>query len=341
MFPRLSIIISTYNSEAFLRGRLENLIAQTMFPQMEVIVVNSGSRQNEELIVKDFQNRYPNIVYLSTPERETIYKAWNRGIAIARGTYIANANTDDRTRVDGMEVFAATLDRNPDAAMVYSDQYVTSVAGSGFENDKRKERLVRYPFSRLRLLAGYFLGSQQMWRASLHHVDGIWFDEHFEVSGDYDFACRVAERYNVVLVKDVLGMYYLSASRSNKQYQNEEQFLSEDSGVRRKYVHRYLASISEKEFEDLYRRMNLWMCVPRYAYTVLHRTINVIDRRKQILNRIFWCWLGSYMEEKLGNIERAKMLCRKYSKIPSAAILRARYRELTNTDIRALDKCNN
>ena len=60
----LPAIVSTYNSERFIRGCLEDLEAQTIADRLEIIVVNSGSEQNEEAIVKEFQKKYSNIKYI-------------------------------------------------------------------------------------------------------------------------------------------------------------------------------------------------------------------------------------------------------------------------------------
>ncbi len=57
----VSAIVSTYNSEKFLTGCLEDLERQTIADKLEIIVVNSGSQQNEETIVKEFQQKYDNI----------------------------------------------------------------------------------------------------------------------------------------------------------------------------------------------------------------------------------------------------------------------------------------
>ena len=64
----------------------------------------------------------PNIKYIRTEERETVYKAWNRGIKAASGQYIANANTDDQYRLDALEKMARALDENPDKVLVYANQ---------------------------------------------------------------------------------------------------------------------------------------------------------------------------------------------------------------------------
>ena len=105
----VSAIVSTYNSEKHIRGCLEDLENQTIADRLEIVVVNSGSQQNEEAIVKEFQKKYNNIKYIKTERRETIYKAWNRAIKAASGEYITNANTDDRRRQDALEIMAKAL----------------------------------------------------------------------------------------------------------------------------------------------------------------------------------------------------------------------------------------
>ena len=78
----VSAIISTYNSEKFIRGKIEDLLAQTIIDKLEIIIVNSGSQQNEDEIIREYLDKYHNIKYIKTKARETISKAWNRGIKI-------------------------------------------------------------------------------------------------------------------------------------------------------------------------------------------------------------------------------------------------------------------
>ena len=53
----VSAIVSTYNSERFIRGCLEDLENQTIADRLEIVVVNSGSEQNEDRIIKEFQKK--------------------------------------------------------------------------------------------------------------------------------------------------------------------------------------------------------------------------------------------------------------------------------------------
>ncbi len=133
---KVSAIVSTYNSENFIRGCLEDLINQTFYRKglLEIIVIDSGSQENEQAIVQEFQALYAHIFYERT-ERETLYAAWNRGIKLARGKYITNANTDDRHRADALEVLADTLDNNPDIGLAYGDCLITENQNETFEKN--------------------------------------------------------------------------------------------------------------------------------------------------------------------------------------------------------------
>lgn len=72
----VTVLVSTYESEEFMCGCLEDLVQQTLFKKgaVEVLVIDSGSPQTERAIVERFQKQYPNIVYVRT-EREPLYTA--------------------------------------------------------------------------------------------------------------------------------------------------------------------------------------------------------------------------------------------------------------------------
>jgi len=87
---KVSVIVSTYKSAEFIWGCLEDLVTQTLYEkgEVEIIIIDSASPENEGEIIQEFQENYPNIIYQRTQERETLYCAWNRAIKLARGLYL-------------------------------------------------------------------------------------------------------------------------------------------------------------------------------------------------------------------------------------------------------------
>jgi len=243
----VTAIVSTYNSQRFIRGCLDDLESQTIAGQLEIIVVNTASEQNEETIVKEFQSKYSNIVYIVTDKREPLYSAWNRAVKVASGQFLTNANTDDRHRKDALEVMANTLLANPDVALVYGDQIVTDTADPTFENHHAVETAKRPEFSRQRLLFGCCVGSQPMWRKSLHGEFG-GFDETLTCAADWDFWLNVASKYTFKHVPEFLGLYYRNEDgieHGQKIHSFYERYL-----VGRRYGNPYISVIQPYQAPD-------------------------------------------------------------------------------------------
>ncbi|MGA1826491.1 MAG: glycosyltransferase, partial [bacterium] len=208
----ISAIVSTYNAEGFIRGCIEDLEEQTIADRLEIIIINSGSEQNEEAIVKELQQRYKNIVYIKTKERENLYTAWNRGIKAARGKYITNANTDDRHAKDAFKRMTDILEENPTIALVYAGLHITKTENETFDNCTKIGSYNWYDWDRNILLdKGCFIGPQPIWRKKVHDLYG-YFDESFIVSGDYEFWLRISQTADFYYLKMPLGLYLQSPS---------------------------------------------------------------------------------------------------------------------------------
>jgi glycosyltransferase involved in cell wall biosynthesis len=86
-----SIIIPTYNRERIVNRAITSILSQT-YPNYEIIVVDDGSTDNTEIIVKSTKN--PNVKYFKT-ENLGVAHARNYGIKQAEGEYIGFLDSDD------------------------------------------------------------------------------------------------------------------------------------------------------------------------------------------------------------------------------------------------------
>jgi len=308
----VSVIISTYNSESFIERKILDLLQQTIVDQIEIIIINSGSEQNEENIVKKYCEMYSNIRYIKTNNRETIYRAWNRGIRIAKGKYITNANTDDILRNNALEILSNKLDSDIKIGLVYGDQYVAHSTEKSFKDARSLKRVYKLDYSPFRLLWRNIVGSQPMWRASIHFDDNIWFDEKFEVSGDSEFEFRVSQKYKLQRVPDVLGIYYKSLNDENKEFQDWELTKSESLFVKEKSARCYIAGLDVNGFERLKWKISFNLLLPRIVYSSFRIIIEKFIPYKQIPPKIFWYWFGSLYYEYKGNLQKAHRCCEKY-----------------------------
>jgi glycosyltransferase involved in cell wall biosynthesis len=229
MSSTVSAIISAYNAERFLAGRLDDLMAQSLFTQgrLQVIICNAGSTDGTGRIIREYMQRIPLTVITSL--RDCIYTSWNRCIGMATGDYITNANCDDRLRPDALEVLANALDEGAGyAGLVYADAYVTDTSNAAWDGEYNickkppytSGKLAWPDFDPLLLTKLCFTGNCPMWSRSLHKQYGM-FDETFLLAGDYEWSLRlVANGVTFEHIPETLGLFYNDGAGINNPEQS-------------------------------------------------------------------------------------------------------------------------
>ena len=100
--PKVSVIVPVYNVEKYIEKCLNTLVNQTL-KEIEIIIVNDGSKDNSKEIIKKFIGMYPEkIVYLEK-ENGGLSDARNFGIPYAKGEYIAFLESDDYVELNMYE----------------------------------------------------------------------------------------------------------------------------------------------------------------------------------------------------------------------------------------------
>ncbi len=98
---KVSIIVPVYNVELYLDKCLNSLVNQTL-KEIEIIVVNDGSKDNSQAIIDKYANKYNNIKALRK-ENGGLSDARNYGIKYASGEYIGYVDSDDYVTLDMYE----------------------------------------------------------------------------------------------------------------------------------------------------------------------------------------------------------------------------------------------
>jgi len=114
--PAVSVIIPTYRHQAHILDTLESVHAQT-FSDYEVIVVNDGSPDDTHEVLRPLVE-VGKIRYMEQ-ENAGQAAARNRGIAEARGEFIALLDDDDLWPADKLEWQVPALQQHPEAVLVY------------------------------------------------------------------------------------------------------------------------------------------------------------------------------------------------------------------------------
>src|SRR5574344_1213565 len=92
----LTIIIPTYNMEKYLRRCLDSLIIdEEGMKQLEVLVINDGSKDSSSQIAHEYQDKYPDMFRVIDKENGGHGSCCNVGLREAKGKYIRFLDSDD------------------------------------------------------------------------------------------------------------------------------------------------------------------------------------------------------------------------------------------------------
>jgi glycosyltransferase involved in cell wall biosynthesis len=206
---KVTIIVSTYKSEAFIPACLEDLVGQSIASELEIIVIDAASPENEGGIVREYQKSYKNINYFRTKERIGIYEAWNMGVKLAQGKYITPFSTNDSINPRAYEKMSNFLDLNEDVDLVFGDSYLTKTPHRKFTSFQNEEAraVFRSEYNFEYNLLYCTIGPHPMWRKSLHERIGF-FDESYERVSDQEFFMRVGRKYKIKHLPFITGVYW-------------------------------------------------------------------------------------------------------------------------------------
>lgn len=91
---KISIIIPVYNTEKYLRKCFDSVINQS-YQNIEMVIINDGSKDNSEKIINEYKDKYPEIVSYYSKENTGVADTRNFGIEKAKGDYIMFLDSDD------------------------------------------------------------------------------------------------------------------------------------------------------------------------------------------------------------------------------------------------------
>lgn len=199
-WPKISIVVPTFNAEAALRRCLVSLQAQH-YPNLEVILADGDSKDGTLRIASEFGN----LVSVVISERDKGQAdALNKGFARATGEILGWLCADDELKPGALLVAALCFLDNPATDWVVGACLRVFPDGSTWANHP--------PATTARRL-GYHNHVDQpasFWRARLHRRAGL-IATHFHFAFDWEWWNRLARAGGVPLVvPDILAVYHFS-----------------------------------------------------------------------------------------------------------------------------------
>lgn len=212
MQPKISVLMSVYNSAQYLREAIQSILDQTLH-DFEFLIINDSSTDESRNIILSFSDT--RIKLIDNLENNGLSKSLNKGIEIAKAKYIARMDSDDISLPDRLLKQYLFMENNTHisvcgswAKIIGADNYVLNYPSN---NDEIKAYL---------LFNNPIIHPGTMFRKELFIKNNFWYDESISYSQDYELWQRASAKMNFANIPEVLLLYRLSPkSVEKKKYQ--------------------------------------------------------------------------------------------------------------------------
>lgn len=177
--PLITVITVTFNAAKTLEQTILSVINQC-YPNVEFIIVDGGSKDETLDILRKFEHAID--YWVSEPDKG-IFDAWNKGVSLGSGDWIAFLGADDVYLDGALDAYAAVISKNSGTTLDYISSRVNLTKGG---------KIVRV------------IGGCWNWRAfskymNVAHVGSLHRASLFEQWSGFDPAYRICGDYELLL----------------------------------------------------------------------------------------------------------------------------------------------
>lgn len=217
--PLISVIISVYNEEKYLRDSLNSIFNQTL-NDYELIIVDDCSTDKTVEIIRSFED--PRVKLIRNETNTGLTRNLNKALKICRGEFIARMDGDDICMPDRFRKQVDYMRQHP-------EYMLTGCQTRTFGEQNMIWRLKDNPekLKIMMLIRPVLAHPTFMMRRELIFEKGFCYDESYRSAQDYELAQRISESYPIGIVQDILLDYrthkkQVSSKSGNTQFANAE-----------------------------------------------------------------------------------------------------------------------
>lgn len=177
--PKVTVLMSVYNGEKYLRQAIDSILAQT-HSDFEFVIYDDCSTDSSAEIIASYRDK--RIVFRRNKTNQGLTKNLAEGVALARGEYIARMDADDISMPERLERQVAWMDAHPEVTILGSRvMYFTKDGNSGVTNDPLDDETIKA----ILLVSFTMLHPTIMIRKADLVDKGVNYDSSFRYSQDH------------------------------------------------------------------------------------------------------------------------------------------------------------
>lgn len=232
--PLVSVIIPVHNAEKYIRDSILSILEQT-YKNIELVIIDDASTDNSLNIINEINDDRIIVIKNETNLKQSMTR--NKGLALAKGKYIANMDADDVCKKNRILKQVEFMERNTDIDVCGA---FLRAFGNG------KNYIMRFPTDKHDLMvrsiyATPFGHPTVMIRKSSIEKYNIKYDKNYTYSQDFELWSRIAfNGAKFANIPEELFLYRVSNNQISARYFSEQQIF------KGKIIERNINFISKK-----------------------------------------------------------------------------------------------
>ena len=223
----LTVVIPSYNVEQFLEKTVQSFLADEVIQDIEILIVNDGSKDRTKEIGQQFEEKYPQSIKLVDKENGGHGSTINKGLSIAAGKYFKVVDGDDWVDTQAFVNYVKKL-KEIDVDMVFTpfnEVYIPSM------------RTVKRATANVQTEKDYALSEVLAYMGDCYQMHSITF--------------RTALIQNKLKIKDVKNVMFLDYTIYQYRLGDENQSVSVTSKQKNREMHKKVVMRLLHEYEKI------------------------------------------------------------------------------------------
>ena len=287
---KISVIIPVYNAEKYIGRCLDSILMQAD-EKIEIVLVNDGSTDMSEEIIKTYLGKYKSSIKYIKKENSGVANTRNIGIEKATGEYIIFVDSDDY------------IDKNLFASLwPYMEQNIEIIKYKAIIETEEQEKIGQYEGPTFEITTGEDAFSKLCFEDEM--VDALWvyaykrelftknklkFTEHLDHE-DFGIIPLVILKAKTFISTSIQGYHYVQSSNSLTRTKDYSKTVKKAFDTLKHYdnlaekIEKYQISTKAKEDAKIFYTNSILLRINHLEKKDQKRFIKEIKKRKMAQN---------------------------------------------------------
>jgi len=322
---KVSVIVPVYNTGKYLKKCIDSILSQS-YENIEIIIVNDGSTDNSEEIIKEYLS--DKIIYLKK-ENGGLSDAKNFGVKYANGDYISFIDSDDyidknlfqnlseymESNIELIKFKMKIVDENYNVKLLATGPVFGTVKGEdGFNTLYTKDNFIE-PSPLYLYNKDFFVKNNFQFGKGMYHED-------------FGLTPIIILMANTMASTNIYGYYYMQTEDSitrnidySKQVKRAEDLLAHYDNMLQAVSNMDIADISRENIKEYYANSIILKCndlkendLKQYIQNIKKRKLirNIkINNIQSLVKKVLLCVnIRFYLKLKIVGVSRKKKIMR-------------------------------